>query len=63
MRAAEAVPALAMVHKKPKDGIGFENNLHIVKRAGRNGPMVRFLIRRDALISKTFREHRFRLDG
>lgn len=62
-RAAEAVPTLAMVHKKQNDGIRIENNLYIVKGAGQNGLMVRFLIRRDVLISKTFSEHRFRLDG
>lgn len=47
MRAAEAVPALALVHKKPKAGVKSENNFHInVKEGEQDGPMVRFSTKR-----------------
>lgn len=41
------VPALALVHKKPKPGVRSENNFHMnVKEVGQDGPMVRFSTKR-----------------
>lgn len=64
VRAVEEVPTLAMCPEKPKDGVSAENNFHInVTRAGWDAPTVRFSMKRHVLLSKTFHEHRCKLDG
>lgn len=64
VRAVEEVPTLATCPEKPKDGVSAENDFHInVTRAGWDAPTVRSSTQRHVSLSKTFHEHRCKLDG